>query len=185
MKRMSQAGMIFVLVLVALGLSGSVVLADNGTQVYRFSNEPFDFWQCYSQSAWFPGPAATFGQDVCVHYVARNSETVRFHGNAVAWSLIQHGTATVLDNHGVVLYSGPFQVEEIAKDYDGDADCVWSDGKHAWIGICQNLYGGMDFLNYNWKITGAAVYYFNLSISAPGQWCFSSKQGGVWGPGCK
>lgn len=179
--------MLFLAVLTLLAMP-SAAIADgpgNGTQVYRFSDEPFDFWQSYSTTDFFPGPAETFGEDVQVHYEAMNSETVRIHGSDVSWSLIQIGTATVYAaDDQEILYSGPFQVEETARDIGGDADCLWIDGQHAWIGICQNLYTGMDFLNYNWKITGASIYYFNLSISAPGMWCFSSKQGGEFGPGC-
>ncbi|MDH4135828.1 MAG: hypothetical protein OEW09_03795 [Anaerolineae bacterium] len=181
--------LMFVLVALALLAIPSAAIAGgpggNGTQVYRFSNEPFTLTQCYSTTGFFPGPAATFGEDVCVDYVAKNSETVRVKGDNVSWALIQIGTATVwAQDDSEILYTGPFQVEEIARDIGGDADCLWVDGQRAWIGNCKNLYSGMDFLNYSWKITGASVYYYNLSISAPGMWCFSSKQGGKFGPGC-
>lgn len=165
--------------------TAGVGIAGGKTIVYRFADEPFNLTQCYGTADFFPGPAATFEQDVCVDYVAQNSETVRFNGDDVSWSLIQIGTATVTSTaDGSELYSGPFEVEEIAKDYGNDAGCVWTDDQHAWIGLCTEFFTNLDFLNYNWKIAGASVYYFNASISAPGEWCYSSKQGGATGPGC-
>jgi hypothetical protein len=188
-----KKSMIVLVAIVLLALPSAVTAGGptgNGTLVFRFSNEPFVFDQCYSLAAPFPpfggpGPALTFGQDVCVHYVAMNSETVRVDAGDVSWSLIQHGIATVQAvNGGTVLYRGPFQVEEVARDIGGDANCLAADG-HAWIGNCTALYTKMDRLSYHWKVTGASIYYFDLSISAPGQWCASSKQGGELGPGCK
>ena len=170
---------VFVFALVAGGAA-----ANNGTTVYRFADEPFSFDQSYSLSdPYLSGPATTFGQDVWVHYDALNSETVRFQGTDVDWSLIQTGTATVYSAaDDSVLYQGPFQVEEHARDIGGDAGCATADG-HAWLGKCTDLYGALDWANYQWKITGASVYYYDLSITAPGQGCFSSRPGGgyCWG----
>jgi hypothetical protein len=114
-----------------------------------------------------------------------NASTVRVKGEDVAWSLVQVGTATVyaLDDDEV-LYRGPFQVEEVARDIGGDADCLWIDGQHAWAGNCEVLKTKLDFLEYHWKITGASVYTFDASIRGPGNWCYSSTQGGEVGPGC-
>lgn len=163
----------------------AVYAGGNGTQVYRFSDEPFDFWQSYSTTDFFPGPAATFGEDVDVHYVALNSETVRVNKwGDVEWTLTQHGTATVYaadDNE--VLYEGPFQVEEVARDDGGDAGCSTGDG-HAWAGNCSGFFTDLDFLRYNWKITGNSVYFFTATINGAGNWCYSSPQGGEVGPGC-
>ena len=167
-------------------LAISAFAAGNGTQVYRFSDEPFDYWQSYFTAGFFPGPAETFGEDVDVHYEALNSETVRLSKDGdVDWALTQHGTATVYaQDDNEVLYSGPFQVEEVARDDGGDAGCLWVDGQHAWAGNCSAFFTNLDFLQYNWKITGNSVYYFNGSIKGAGNWCYSSKQGGEVGPGC-
>ena len=178
---------------VAAPIGAGAVSASSST-VYRFAGEPFNYSQYYSTSDYFPGPAATFGQDVNVTYVAQNSETVRYENGAVPgctsncsgnveWSLIQVGTATVYSLSGDVLYSGPFTVEEHARDLGNNAGCTTSDG-HAWLGHCTSAYSNLDWLNYNWQIAGASVYFFNLSISSPGMYCFSSKQGGSFGPGC-
>ena len=160
--------------------------AESGTQVFRFSDEPFNLTQCYSTTDFFPGPAETFDENVCVQYLALNSETVRVKKNGdVEWSLVQHGTATVYavdDNE--VLYEGTFQVEEVGRDDGGDASCLASDG-HAWLGKCTGFFTNLDFLQYNWKIAGNSVYSFNATIRGAGNWCYSSKQGGSVGPGCK
>jgi hypothetical protein len=184
MKRMA-----FVLGVLAVLALPSAAMAEgwdgNGTQVYRFSDELREYEGTYHTSGEFPGPAATFGEDVDVHYESMNSSTVRIKGDDVKWTLTQHGTATVtaLDD-GEVLYSGPFQVEEVARDIGGDANCLWEDGQHAWAGNCDALKTKLDFLEYHWKITGASVYTFDASIKGQGNWCYSSTQGGEDGPGC-
>ena len=172
-------------------LAVSAFAANNGTTVYRFSDEPFNYNQCYTTNGFFPGPAATFGQDVCVNYVAQNAETVRVGENSgISWSLTQHGTATVtastVVNSGQVLYEGPFQVQEIARDPDGDATSCLTADHHAYIGHCSwtDFSTNLDFLRYNWMITGNSIYSFNATINGAGNWCYSSKQGGVFGPGC-
>ena len=54
--------MLMVLTLGAMFAPPAVFAVGNGTQVYRFANEPFNHTQSYTTSALFPGPAATFGQ---------------------------------------------------------------------------------------------------------------------------
>lgn len=160
-----------------------------GTTVYRFADEPFDFTQCYATTDWVPGPAAEFGENVCVHYVALNSETVRVKDNKdgttdVGWNLIQQGTATITSvTTGAVLYVGPFQVEEIGQDDGNDANCSTTDG-HAWLGKCGgSIYSTLDYALYQWKITGNKVYFFKLTVKGPGMYCYDAK-GVAYGPGC-
>jgi len=188
MKNLMLVVILLALVILQPSVAVAGELRNDGAMVYRFADEPFDFWQCYKTSSYFPGPAATFGEDVCVHYLAMNSETVRIKGSDVEWSLIQHGTATIYaQDDNTVLYQGPFQVEEKGRDYNGDARCLWVDGRHAWLGICDyaGFFANLDFAEYHWKIAGNSIYYFQVTISAPGVWCYSSKQGGSWGPGCR
>jgi hypothetical protein len=167
-----------------LGLLPGLVRAQSGgTQVYRFANEPFVHTQCYHLTDPFPGPATTFGQDVCVTYNARNSATVRIHGADVDWSLIQIGTATVVATNGTVLESGQFRVEEQGRDDGGDAGCRTPDN-HAFLGACTAPYTALDFMKYHWKIQGASVYFYDFRVRGPGQYCTTSKQGGSVGTAC-
>ena len=181
-KKLLIGGAVGALMLGAVAVSAFA--ANNGTTVYRFANEPFNYKQCYTTGGFFPGPAATFGQDVCVQYTANNSETVRYQSGNVEWSLIQIGTATVTSqNTGDVLYQGPFQVQEHARDLGDNAGCTTSD-HHAYLGHCTSAYTNLDWLRYNWSITGNSVYDFTLTISSPGQYCFNSPQGGEFGTDC-
>lgn len=179
-----------ILAIAAMFLVISPTIALAQTNVYRFSDEPFDFTRCYKTTDWIPGPAAEFGQNVCVHYQALNSETVRIKINKdgstdLGWNLIQQGTATITSqSSGEVLYIGPFQVEEIAQDDGNDAGCVWTDGQHAWGGLCSGFYSTLDYLTYQWKITGNSVYFFKVTIRGPGNYCYDAK-GVQYGPGCK
>ncbi len=161
--------------------------AENGTQVYRFSNEPFVWDETHVLGDQFPGAAEKFGEDVYVHYVAMNAETVRVKANGdVSWTLTQQGTATVTAvDDGALLYEGPFQVEEIARDDGGDAGCLASDG-HAWLGNCTAMWNNLDFAQYNWKITGNSVDTFNITIRGAGNYCYGGiHEDGAFGPGCK
>lgn len=178
MKPVARLALLGLLALVMCALSAGSTFAGNGTTVYRFANEPFTWVDHFSAAdPYFPGPAAVFGQDVEVHYTAMNSETVRFHGDDVSWTLIQHGTATVYpEGGGDVLYEGPFQVEEHAKDIGGDAGCARPDG-HAWLGGCSDLWTKLDWANYQWKITGASMGFYDIEVTAPGIGCASMKPG--------
>jgi hypothetical protein len=186
-NRLAKIGIVIALMFLSISVSDAFAQ----TTVYRFDNEPFDYWQCYDvNNPYFPGPAAEFGQNVCVHYLAMNSETVRHKTNKdgskdVGWNLIQQGTALIYDTAHNLLYDGPFQVEEIAQDDNNDAECVWTDGQHAWIGICKQFFSNLDFLIYQWKITGNKVYFFKATIKEPGMWCYSDTRGSSLGPGCK
>jgi len=172
---------------IMLGASAvSVLAAGNGAQVYRFANEPFVWDETHELGTQFPGAAEKFGEDVAVHYEAMNAETVRVKVNGdVEWTLTQHGTATItaLDDEAL-LYEGPFQVEEIARDNGGDAGCLANDG-HAWLGNCSALWSNLDFAQYNWKITGNSVDTFNITIKGAGNYCYGGiHEDGAYGPGC-
>lgn len=184
MKRMISAAIAAVIL---LSLADTAFAGGGEKAKFSFKNEPFEFWQCYATGDFFPGPAETFGEDVCVFYQALNKENVTVEANGdVSWILQQKGTATIYaQDDQEILFEGNFKVEEIARDIGGDAECLWVDGEHAWIGICKHLFTGLDFLEYHWKIQGASVYYFDATIRSPGAWCYSSKQGGAIGPGCK
>ena len=159
----------------------------NGAQVYRFANEPFVWDETHVLGSWFPGASEKFGESVNVHYEALNAETVRYVKNGdVEWTLTQHGTATITAvDDGALLYEGPFQVEEIARDDGGDANCSTSDG-HAWLGKCSQWWNYVDFAQYNWKITGNSVDTFNITVKGAGNWCYGGiHENGAYGPGCK
>lgn len=164
--------------------------AGSGTQVFKFKDEPFTWDETHIFGDQFPGAAEKFGEDVHVHYEALNSETVRVKANGdVEWTLIQHGTATITAvDDGALLYEGPFQVEEIARDIGGDAGCLAADG-HAWLGKCSDsglLYTNLDFAQYNWKITGNSVDSFSITIRGAGNYCYGGiHEDGAYGPGCK
>ena len=164
-----------------------VFAGGGGHSKYKFKDEYFEFSQCYSTEEIFPGPAETLGEDVCVGYEALNSEVVHIRENGdLNWVLHQSGTATIFaQDDGEVLYHGKFKVEEIARDLGGDAGCTWGDGQHAWAGLCTSFFSNLDFLEYHWKIQGASVYFFDATIRGAGNWCYSSKQSGEVGPGCK
>lgn len=160
--------------------------AGNGTQVYRFANEPFVWDEIHELGTQFPGAAEKFGENVNVHYEALNAETVRVKENGdVEWTLTQQGTATVTAvDGGALLYEGPFQVEEIARDDGGDAGCLADDG-HAWLGNCSSLWSNLDFAQYNWKITGNSVDTFNITIRGAGNYCYGGiHEDSAFGPGC-
>lgn len=178
---------ITVLLILSLGLIFPItVSAGSGTQVYKFKNEPFVWDETHSLGDPF-GAAEKFGEDINVHYEALNSETVRVKANGdVSWTLIQHGTATITAvDDGELLYQGPFQVEEIVRDYDGDAQCLASDG-HAWFGNCVEWWNYLDFARYHWKITGNSVEFFSITVDGPGDWCYGGiHEDGAYGASCK
>jgi len=168
-------------------LSPVTVSAGSGTQVYKFRNEPFFWNECFEVADASPGPAEKLGEDVCVDYVALNDSTVRMKANGdVEWTLTQHGTAYIYaQDDGTLLDSGVFSVQEIVRDDDGDGNCVGADGQHAWLGKCANLYDKVDFAEYNWKINGNSIYYFELTIRGAGNYCYADKNGAPLGPLCK
>lgn len=171
----------FVLVVIMLLAFQIAVSADNQTIVYQFSDEPFYWEECYETDGWIPGPAAKYGENVCLEYFAMNDEVVRFKPNGdVSWTLTQHGTAYIYaQDDGELLDTGVFSVQEVARDYGGDANCVGSDGQHAWLGKCTALWSNLDFAEYHWKISG--IYFFDITVRGPGEYCY----GDILGTLCK
>ncbi len=159
------------------------------------SEAPFLYTECYAaDDLLHPGPAAHFGEDVCVDYEAVSDELVQFNDNPdgttdVHWALFQHGTATVyvqVDN--ALLYQGPFRVEEIAQDVGDDADCVWTafkggDDQHTWLGACVDPFNGLDFLKYSLELLGETPFFYEALVSGPGTWCAFYSGGQQYG-GC-
>ena len=150
--------------------------------IYDPAETPFRYTECYSATdPMHPGPAAHFGEDVCVDYEATSSEVVQFNPNDlgttdVHWALFQNGTASVhAQVDGVLLYDGPFRMEEIAQDLEDDADCVWTtfkggDDQHTWTGACSEL-GSLDFLTYKLELYGETPFIYEAFVSGPGIWC--------------
>lgn len=159
-------------------------------------DSPFIYSQCYAaDDASHPGPAAYFGQDVCVTYEALNSGVIQVMNNDdgttdVHWSIFQRGTATIRAQVGdAVLYQGPYRIEEVAQDYGNDADCLWTaakggDDAHAWIGLCADPYDSLELLTYTWELQGDVPFSYQAFVSGPGTWCSIDSQGGQYGPGC-
>jgi hypothetical protein len=77
-----------------------------------------------------------------------------------------------------VLYVGPFQVEEIGQDDGNDAGCVGGTPEQpvAWFGKCTDAYGSLEFMNYQWKITGSKVYFFKTIIKDGGYCWMDSRE---------
>jgi len=184
MKKLS-----FLLVLALVLIFPITASAGSGTQVYKFKDEPFVWEETHLLGDQF-GAAEKFGEDIDVHYEALNSETVRVKANGdVSWTLIQHGTATITAvDDGELLYQGPFQVEEIGRDDGGDAECLDTDG-HAWFGKCSAsglAWTNLDFVRYQWKITGNSIEFYSITIKGAGNYCIGGvHEEGAYGPGCK
>jgi hypothetical protein len=173
MKKLS----IISLAVMLLGITFTAVMAGGGTQTWNFNNEPFTWDQDYTLAQGW-GPAFTFGEDVHVHYEALNGDRVKLSADGdLSWVLTQNGTATItaLDDDEE-LHVGNFQVVERGIDLGNDSGCQSSDG-HAWLGNCEGLYSTVEFIEYTWLIDGGSTYYYNLSIDAPGQYCFTIGKG--------
>ena len=181
----------------ALGLSGilSSALAAE-FPINDPESAPFNYAVCYAVADTMnPGPAAHYGEDVCVDYVAANGGIVQIVDNAdgttdLNWALFQHGTATItaqIDN--AILYEGSFQAEEIAQDLGDDAGCLWQsidggDDQHAWLGNCEAPYGSLDQLTWKLEFHGETPFLYEAFVSGPGNWCAYDSNGQSHGPGC-
>jgi hypothetical protein len=205
-----KKGLVFLFAaLLVVGLPLSAIAK---TLVYHYKNEPIVEWcQDYTLDDFFPGPAAEFGKPVTVCYVGERSETVRVKDNIdVGWNLVMHGTASIYDATtgggtfvaatafralykpastptGELLYSGPFQVEEVAQDDGGDANCLLSPptDNRAMFGIRGGIYGTeygcadpglVDYLMHHWKITGNKIFFFK-AIMKNGNLCYEDTRG--------
>lgn len=156
---------------------------------------PFAYTVCHAAlDANNPGPAAHYGEDVCVDYVAISFAIVRTTDNAdgstdLSWQLFQNGTATVTsESFGDVLYEGPFQASEIAEDRGNDAGCLWSteqggDDAHAWLGNCASAAARLDQMNWHLEMYGDTPLFYEVYVSGPGNWCAFDSDGNLFGNG--
>jgi hypothetical protein len=169
-------------------------------ETYRIvdtEQKPFVYSECYRASdSLGPGPAAYFGQNVCVDYSATGWGEVRVVDKSdgtrdVHWTRRQHGTAAVYgQREAAILYEGYFQIEETADDWGNDAGCLGrtdrkdGDKKRVWAGNCDALDRGIDFLSLSWQNTDGPYFSYELSVIEPGLWCAIDSEGGAYGPGC-
>lgn len=173
--------------LTGLSIHGSPAEAD---EAYDFVEEGFTYTRCHAVSDPLPGPAAAFGQDVCVDYEVMVSEAVsiisRTDGTADAdWQASQRGAATIrAQGDDAVLATGFIQSEEVAEDLGNDASCLSSgDGTtHASVATC--ILGRLDRFMYFWEFSGDALYSLEATGSAEGDWCALDSRGQEFGPGC-
>ncbi len=169
--------------------------AQSGDEVIQFSDPDFAYTRCYALTDAIPGPAAAFGEDVCVDYETMNLEAVLLYPTGVGpsdveWTVSQQGTATVharLDN--AVLGSGFVVIKERGQDLGDDAQCLWSPvpgdvPDHASLSTCAAGIANLDGFSYSWDISGDLFYSFQVAGAAPGSWCGGDSRGEEFGPGC-
>lgn len=173
----------------SVGLADEVIFNDS-------SNSPLTYRECYAASdPAHPGPAAYFGEDICIDYQATGTNAIQRTAhvdgtNDVEWILHQSGTASIwAQSNGAPLFDGFFQVAEIGRDLGDDGDCIWSaldggDDQRAWSGACAVLVGAVDFLERKWELHGDQTYYYETIIAGPNTWCVFDSEGGVYGAAC-
>lgn len=184
----------FLVISIGAGWSGTAVAEE--IRIFDPPDRPHRFKQCYSLSdPYHPGPAAHFGEDVCVEYEAVNCGLAEVKHNDdgtddVDWHIWQAGTAQIYAaSDDELLYDGPFSIEEVGRDLGGDADCISSEpsaqgGLRVWTGACANIFDNLDLLLYRWKIEGDQSYLYEATIGHPGTWCSFDREGRKYGPGC-
>ncbi len=174
---------------VAAALAAPVLADDPGTHEMMVS-----FERCYEVSSELPGPALAYDEDVCVAYEGSSRQmlyTSAFEGGAeaVQWTLVQEGTATVsATSDGAVLDTVFFRIEEVAEDLGNDAGCLWTEAgtpevQRASVEVCAGGLENLEQFSYSAELIGETLHRLHASGHA-GSWCASADDGTSFGPGC-
>lgn len=164
-------------------------------EIYQSSGKPLSYTRCYGLADAMPGPAAAFGEDVCVEHVALERGHVIVlpaadGGSRVQWILSQQGQAKIVSqSSGASLAIGRLRIMENGEDLGSDAGCLWSpDGTgaatHASVGACTGDLANLDIFSLYWEFLGETIFRFQASGATPGSWCGLDSTGGQFGPSC-
>ena len=180
------------------GISVAIVLPGRAaeTMAHHFVDEHISYSTCYSVAdPYFPGPAARFGEDVCVEYDGIGSELTEITTAAdgskdVTWRLTQRGTARVYaQSNQALLHTGEFELEEVAEDLGNDAGCLSAAAEpdvamHASMSRCTDFENALDGLSHFIGFSDETGFAYVLSINEVGGWCYSDTLGQYLGPKC-